>query len=211
MHYELFIPGQFNAAEDALQSVGFDGYGNGVESSIVEFGPTGERGYWLAWRGSGRRPQFNDHAGRWMPAEAFDGRPPTRYHIAIDLEDPPKPQDLAKARMVEGRRVTLRDGNSWLMPSVPKLERSIVLRDGEFAMAVDPVLAWAYAEAQRWHELAEQPNTRHEVIDAMRTVYRILCINYRLTPELVNVLGLFTSKNVEECLMAMIGIGGGND
>lgn len=208
MHYELFIPGQFDDAEAALQSVGFDGYGDGAESSLVQFGPTGERGYWIAWRGSGRPVLYNDRADRWLPAEAFDGRPPTRYQIAIDLEKPPQPADLAKPFQYAGRKVQLRDGGYWQMPAVPKLERQIVVREGEFRAPIDPAIAWVAVEAARWHELAAQPDTRHDLLDAIRTVYRVLCLNYRLTPELVNALGLFTSSNVEECLLAMIGPGG---
>lgn len=211
MHYELFIPGQHDDAESAMQSVGFDGYAEGAESSIVELGT--ERGYWIAWRCGGRGPRFNDKPDLWEPAIAFDGRPPTRYRIAIKADALPQPHELAKSGMFPGQRITLGDGRSWQMPSVPRFDRTFLIQDGDFKASIDPAVAWVHAEARRWHELAQQADTRHDAVDAVRTVYRVLCLNYRLTPELVNALGLFNSSNVQDCLLAMIGVnteGGGN-
>lgn len=204
MHYQLVIPSAEQTVEAALEQAGFDGYADGVSSALVSF--RDQRAYWCHWSPPGAlRPQFNPSPERWTGALPWLDLPADRYWIHLDPLRLPQPFELVKPRPCDGERITLA-GETWCLPVPPRLPRQMVIgASGRFEPRIDPALAWAVAEGQRWRELAQQQDTSHDLRDAATTVYRLLCLNYRLTPEVVNALGLFTSATVEECLIAIIG------
>lgn len=213
MHYAVFIPGARGARDhlSALELPGLDGAGfewisqTGPESSghgslgVVRTGapsdPPGEvRGY-----------------DTWT--EQDEG-----WWLGYDSKKRPAPGELKRAKVVPGEDVTLADGNGWHIPYAWKLPEKFRLVDGEWIQTVQREYEDFFDEAesimlQLFAQIDVIDSNPSDVPEEQVTAVSLsvsadicslaLSVNYRICPQIASELGLFTTDNVRQVVMAI--------
>jgi len=158
----------------------------------------------------------------------------SHYHVGIYTDQPqPGPDDLARAKQVEGHPVTLADGNDWLapvarefhldasgepvasvsaLPVVSKLNDQGEWTEGDvlpqYAALWRVAEAWWDAKRQVYDEAAaanaEEATISFDFHGGHERAVEALSTNYRLGPLEASVLGLLTLEKAAEVLDALI-------
>lgn len=167
--------------------------------------------------GSGVVFSFADPDGKSPSLHAAGGAtweqvPGSPVWIGFDPEDPPRPDDLARAEQRDGHAVRLGDGNDWLVPVARAVDGTSPLPrrlrwDGETWAPGDVLQQYTdlFGEACRiWDTvIAGDADSRTLSVECGIAVMA-LAINYRLGPAEVSLLGLFDTVNEAEIVLALI-------
>ncbi len=127
----------------------------------------------------------------------------------------PGPDDLARANMVPGDFVELRDGNKWVVPAVRLgngglgVPRGLSVSSGGELIQEDlPEYSDVCAAADTVFDfcLKEMVGAERSMmfLDAIKYASCALSLNYRIDANGANALKLFTTENVIECCRAMV-------
>lgn len=147
---------------------------------------------------------------------------PPRYWIGWETARPPTPADLQHRALRDGHDVRLADGHLWRVPVVrqplahfgdaaPGWPARLSLNgdDRRLARRVDPAYLDAWAMTQRLWNVYIGAATDAEVCDEV-TLFRVaaaaLGLNYRVSADEVDALGLFTNENLAEVVHAMLDV-----
>lgn len=151
----------------------------------------------------------------WKPVPVPDGEPPLWIGWYTDAR--PTPQELARDKQLDGARVELADGQSWLVPVVRCWEAddegfSIALPRAVYRDAnrqwmlgdVQPLYTAIWEAAGRyWDVLLEGARTADgERFEYDFPIFDFACdllgLNYSLSPDDISALVLFTSDGVAQ-------------
>lgn len=209
MHYQIFIPGVRCADPQHLVDVGL-GDLVGEATFLESEGPEQTTGVIVGWPKPGQAQMgYQPQSQIWRPAVARGDLPAGRYYVGLWAGALPTPQDLRRRYPQPGVHVTLGDGQQWLLPRAKQLNAEMILADDgtwKFEPQRQYHAFWlAYCE---WEDFFIQAPTgsTFSFTEAADFVLSALRINYRVVPELVNELRLFTKENVRSALYALLGI-----
>lgn len=130
----------------------------------------------------------------------------------VETTGPYSPAELRRPYQERGIWLVLGDGSEWLIPNESELPRDLILEDdGSIKFELQRRFAEFGTEVDRWRE-----RTSREIEGDSAEVYsyrelldfatRALRVNYRITPEIVNSLRLFSTSNVMRAVFATMGI-----
>lgn len=211
MHFQIFVPNK-PALQQSLIDAGLSDLAENFDTR-ESAGPDGERGSVFGWR-SPDAPQWGYRPAEqtWIPAVAAGEQPAGRYHVGFWNASPPRPQELARRHQEHGDLLRLGDGQQWLIPVETELPRNIRLNpDGSLRFESNPRYA-EYAQAvEKWKGLVgsitgeEQDGNPVSFDELWKFALQALSMNYRITPEVVDHLRLFTTDDVHRPMFAAIG------
>jgi hypothetical protein len=198
MHFRIFIPNINTTNKTHLDKVGLGHLYPGAV--FVPGAVDGVRGMILQWCGE---PVADVDGWRWV-----DSLTPGQYQVGFASELP-QPHELKWPKRFGGHFVTLGDSNSWCIPAAGQLPQSLTMgADKRAVRTVRAEFRSYFDDSAKWFvDLLsrdfDEPVQTYDT-EVFEYLSRALGLNYRLTPEVVNELGLFGSDNLIECLQASI-------
>lgn len=221
MHFRIFIPGNMNptSSPEPLKDVGLANIAEGFHAIGHRGAPdfcNGEGGAVFFW------PKPGDTAAlppgknlKWESAIPFRGLAAERYWVGYDPGNLPNPLELVVPLPITGDNLSLSSAfESWIIPDVLHLPAKLVLtadgvkleRLSRFQMRTFQAHAWI----SRCNEFISQirdgrASDQIEWSHAWDFGYDSLTLNYRLTPEVVNLLGILSTDTLSTVILAAIG------
>jgi hypothetical protein len=229
--YVLYLPNRQGADPLHLAAVGLDDLASdkGPEfSDCFEGGPDGGRGLLVAWRTGDikRDPPLDARKFTWQAAKADTARglAAERFYFGVVAGENVTPADIARRDSVAGYPVTLKDGQIWRIPAAQHLpHRHGLGNDGRYSRQVEDRYAdfWQQSEgyaveffraldqldllkAARKIPAGAEDAVSFTLEDAWNYCCRALAINYRVTPEIVDFLGLLDDAAMRNVIKATI-------
>lgn len=217
MKYLIYIPGTGNdgSPSDLLKSVGLDHLSKAIDVKQSE-GPDGERGRLFWWPDSKTAGQFLYKPGTqtWLPSAKDGDRGSGSYWLGFFNDSPPSEEDLRRPDHRGGEFVKLGNDERWSICSPSRIDRFPLLNsDGTITWAVDEAFNWLVAEIDK--RRAEALSTMDDEGSVTLTFsfehdWRFLCsvlqINYRITPEVVSHLRLFSQQSIKQMISELMGM-----
>jgi hypothetical protein len=229
--YVLYLPGARGANPEHLKAVGLDGLladGSPEFADCLDAGPDGERGLFAYWSSldHGNNPILSTKANKWTPAKADKSRglAAKRFWLGVDPERPVKPLDLTRKKTFVGEWCELADGNLWRVPSIAHLPH--VYDEDEDGLVVRTVIPayrehaataerFVYAFFEACDQLAVLQEKRPDAKQDLKVAFDLkgywnftcdaLAINYRVSREIVGMLGLVNDQAARDILKAATG------
>lgn len=211
MHFQVFVPNAPDLAK-SLVDVGLSDLATNFDTQRVEVGPGGAGGTLFAWMSPQTR-EIGYYPARqtWIPAAGGD-LPAGRYHVGIWNESPPTQADMRRPYPHAGTEVALGDGAEWLIPEARELPHDAILADdGSLKFEIQRQFHAYGLECQRWAKVVrgireDEPGSDEADFDELwKFALHALRLNYRITPEVVSHLRLFTTVNLPKPMLAAIG------
>ncbi len=217
MKFLIYVPGMGQndgSPSEVLKKVGLEHLAKGIDVKQSE-GPDGERGRLFWWPDSKTAGQFLYKPGTqtWVPSAKDADRESGAYWIGLFKDSLPTEEDLRRPDHRGGEFVKLGNDERWSICSPSHIDRFPLLNsDGTITWAVDEAFNWLVAEiAKRRTEVVSTMDN-----EGMMTVnfsfehdWRLLCsvlqINYRITPEVVSHLRLFSTQSIKQMISELLG------
>lgn len=219
MHFRVFIPGaNATASPEPLKNVGLGQLGEGFHAlhhpgskEIVD----GKNGAIYFWPRPGDSIALPKRPLTWIPAVPFRGLAAERYFIGYDPDNLPRASELVVPLPIPGEHLPLRSAaETWIVPDFLFLPAGMVLtadgvkleRLSRYQQRTFNAASWI----RQCGEFTEQIRTGR-VDDsipwdkAWDFGYDSLTLNFRLTPEVVNLLNLLSTDTVVPLILAAIG------
>jgi hypothetical protein len=166
-----------------------------VGAAVNGHGPDGGGGALFGWPGIGEVLAMNLERQEWHALKPHGDLPGGRAWIGWDKSKPPTPETLARKRQLSGEILRLEDGNEWLVPIASQLPKRIGIDEatGRIAGVVAPKYREFFDLA--WGVMAKFMDRGDGKIaieweEGFPAAVRILAMNYRLTRDLADVLGI---------------------
>ena len=226
MAISIFVPGLNTPNPEKLTEVGLAGLTakgeSGPEAIRVHSGPDERTGMMFLWRQPGVEISHSPSNKRWLPWREDAGSPPSWY---LGLEQEFDPGQLARPKQIAGPHVVMGEflgaAYSWQIPSADQLpmkhrliagawRRVVVGELKEYADACDRMRAVAceacglLAELDAMDSGAAQHDVQFRFDEADVFVCQALAINYRVTPEIVDMLDLINDETMVRAIFAAI-------
>ena len=180
-------------------------------------GPGGAGGLYLAWPGADGRTRLDlalDRACKWISVADAPGSPLVGYHP----DNRPGPDDLCQRTLLVGYDVVLGDGKAWHIPAAQHLPRRMKRHDGRWVPGeVVDIYDTFFQAAARFYDAfvatggsmtaARDGETAvtFTLHDEVGLAAMALGINHPLlTAAAIELLGLITSLNEQDVLLAVI-------
>jgi hypothetical protein len=184
-------------------------------------GPDDERGL-FGWFDDGSLnslPPLNprDASITWRPAAPDIGQAPGRFYLGVVSGSIPAPADLRRARPLQGFVVKLADGHDWSIPVAATLPKRLCLdhATGEQRRIVEAAHREFWKESRIFDDLFRS-HAQAGAVELLAAVVHhdqapafavsALAKNYRLTRDLVDVLGLLDDESLFWTIAATIGM-----
>lgn len=213
MHPIVYLPKVNTPNSDHLRAVGLEDFVDGAQFNCLQPdkpAPGDNKGGSLVtWTPPGRRqPVYDPDSQLWLPAMPMDSLKEKRYWIGFDPLSPPRPQELIRREPYVGSPVTLGDGQQWLIPHARELPHDLIRgEDGEWVRQVRSEF-YAFAMTtigwQRQFDSLEPGDVFPDETGLAEFVEEALRLNYRLTPEIISHLRLFSTGPTGTLYAAMI-------
>lgn len=228
--YVIYLPGKQGANPEHLAAVGL---GELAKERSPEFAdcldgtPDGSRGLLAAWRtgDTANDPPFDPRAFEWQPAKADStrGLEAARFWFGVERGKKVAPATLARRESIAGYPVELADGQVWRVACLDKLPRKLSLNDrGRFVATVKPEHLGLVSQGEQFalqffHAVGEiellmaskphlDPNAMVEFTleNAADFAVDILKLNYRLTSEVADFLGILDQQAIIDIVKVSI-------
>eukprot|EP00913_Durusdinium_trenchii_P028458 g26686.t1 len=210
-HYRRRADGGTTVSDASNAHVRFS-FGDGLSEEYLPIpnGPDGLGGLLVGWRPGdpSQKLGFFPDEQTWIVSDD------QKYFIGFWNADPPTPTQLQRGELHDGYFVKLQDGHEWVVPAAALLPKDVLLVgfSGKSQTAETRVKAEHFdfwEESKQWvRDFLILEGTAPETLKFNPLwapyVYRALCLNYRLTPEVPNHLRLLDEANVMQCLRATI-------
>jgi hypothetical protein len=167
-------------------------------------GPNGEIGTMFCMPDSeGRHPALGCDHVKWHETSH-------KYWIGYRENEFPSPEALARRKMFNGHYVRLGDGAPWLVPVARLVDGGSVFPrrlawDGKNWNPGDILNKYKglFEDACKfWDALAN--GGQYEFSDGANLAAAALGLNYKISPEEISILGLFTTETQRDALMAVV-------
>lgn len=213
--YMIFLENRADAPdklEDYLKLVGLEDHLPGAEVGVVaaQDSPTGHPGKLLIWKAKGDNQHRID-----KEKQEFIHNKKYNYHVVIWKDSPPTEQELRRVKTQGGKFVKFGEEPNdtlWKIATPSQIDSRIHFEDDESVRFI-PIkkYAWFVDECEKFREgmihiEGDSIKYRWMVQDAAALVLKSLRINYRLTPEVVNYINLFTGNNVNTAFHEIMGL-----
>lgn len=231
-HYLIYIPRLNEPDDNALTKAGLGGLRNTGRPihwhAIRALGPDDGNGMIAAWmHGDQRDCDPNRHAHmEWTPAKPDKSRDLAegRYWFGVDPQSRPTPECLALPHRFRGHDVRCADGNRWHIPAAARLPHCHGLNaEGEWERRVAKQYETFYQRAMRYgvelfseidafqaiqETVPEMKETDHaatvELDDTDKHCCAALAMNHRLTPDVIDMLGLLDDATMIAIISATL-------
>lgn len=210
MHYQIYLPGKTACNRNDLIDVGLADHVDGCDRVTRQEGPDGKGGSYCAWLKSGaKRIGFFPDEQTWIPAVPSGDLAGGRYWVGFWNDSPIKPEDLVRDNPFDGYFVTLDDKNEWAIPAAVLIPQSIRLNEqGEVIRIVKDEFRNFWDRSIRAYKFIIEVRADADTInvDADWWDYLVLSLklNYRITPEVVSHLQLFSDTTAIEAIIATV-------
>lgn len=222
MHYEIFIP-EWSPRGDAgekLETVarrgGFADLLGGHDVLRCDEGPDDKSGALIGWLSpENTQLVFRPDRQVWLPSFAKSEGGQSFYYVGIWKDHPPTESELRRHYTQDGERVKLGE-SKWILPTPTTVDARAVYADDGQSMRWEPVrqFSWMCDEAEAMRERYLGPafglrNLEFECnpIEQVNWLLRLLRVNYRLTPEVADFLGMWTRKHIViDAVLATLGL-----
>lgn len=215
----IFIPGQSGDRPDAraMRLLGLEGFEKQADMIHISAGPASQAGWLLSWLS----PTFTQllyapDKQTWIPAASVNGSTFGRYFVCVWNQSPCSESDLRKKDARKGQLITLGNGEQWRITTPQTLERYPVFADGAVQWVVDEQFNWLSTELDEikatalttWIDAEQKQHTTFTFDDTRHFLFLcdVLAINYRITPELVVALRLFSNDSVRRVIAGLMGM-----
>lgn len=215
--FQVFIPDSPGKNNVPLESVGLtDGFG-GHETNRTNAGPDGTPGAVYSWiTPQAVRFGYKPDEQTWVPSAKDGDRESGAYWIGFWNDSAPTEKDLRRPDLRRGAPVKLGDGDQWVITTPDHLERYPDLQtDGSIKWCADAQFNWLTADLDRRKEEGVQTSEvdGEQVTSILfddladwHFLCRVLAVNYRITPEVVSRLRLFSQSAIRETVAALMGM-----
>jgi hypothetical protein len=200
--YLIYIPNVSGADPTHLDRVGLRSLHSDAAPMMADLpaGPDGGQGVLVYWDNpsdpdSVPAATVNPAQQEWLPAPEFDGLPAGRYWLGVDKARRPRPSDLRRKKLRDGKEIELADGNKWMIPVARQLPH--VLGIGVRRIRDDYKAFYERAlAALQWLNYSGESLVWRCSEQAMYTLTcAALSVNYRLTEDMCSLLGLVDTEN----------------
>lgn len=204
MHFQIYIPGAADLAPE-LAKVGLGDFVANAEALRTAVGPDGKSGCVFAWwTKTSRQMGYRPADQKWT--ESNDG-----YWVGSWNESQSTPDELARTYQEPGTRITLGDGNQWLLPTIEKLPRDMILADdGTWRYEIQRRHHKLYLETLDWvRRFAPTQDGKSQVQVNMSEladfVVDTLRMNYRITREVASEMRLLSTQTLSAAFSSIAG------
>lgn len=158
-------------------------------------GPDGEGGTLFGRWGTDGRLHYRAREQTWIPAVKSGDRPAGRYWVGVWNDSPPTESDLRRPYRYGGKEVSIA-GQRWLVPLPKQLPADAKLADdGSWRFVLQRRFHDYVLRCEDWVDRCAGDGSRVSLADMIVLSVEALGLNYRLPPELVSHLGLFTQES----------------
>lgn len=211
MRYLIYVPGQSTESQsELLGRVGLSEIGQGLDAKASE-GPDNGRGKLFGWLSSTQAQLiYKPEAQTWIPSAKSGDRESGAYWVGIWKDSPPTEEDLRKPDHRKGSFVRLGNGELWSIVAQGQLERFPDLKsDGSLIYYVDEAFNWFSTEIdKRLADVIRGDDGSITLLFDMTKDWMFLCrvmaINYRITPEVVSHLRLFSQSALKRLIAQLM-------
>lgn len=207
-----YVPGVMSVDAEAVDRLGLRDRIDKFDVGVVNAnGPDGGHGVIICDRSYDVPPRMSMPFQEWRPAPKR-GADVAPYWIGFWKDKRPTEESLRRPKMLAGNSIELRDGATWTVPKLVqfdgKSEATIIQYavrlpqvldvddDGEIVSGkIDPVYQSLWDEGWRAHEsltqqAAESGRAVMTVQEARRFAFRLMGVNYRVSPIEIAILAL---------------------
>lgn len=206
MHFQIYIPDVQGCAPEHLAEVGLATLAAGANFLGCTQGPDGRGGSVIFWKHTGPKTLgYLPEAQDWLPAIADPGRPAGRYWIGFTKGADPTPEDLQRPYRHAGELLTLGDGRAWMVPQLHKLPHDMIrVDDGTWRFELQRQFHDLWLDARQVRPVLQRTEvwTKDLYASLAEFVMQVLQQNYRLTPEVINRLRLFSAGDAGTVVLA---------
>lgn len=207
-HFQIYLPGVTTPDAKHLADVGLSDLADNAAMVGIK-GPDNQMGMLVSWSKCFDR----EKNWTWKKAKPFNGLKAGRYWYGLNQESMPTPNELQRNYRKKGIPLTLDDDHQWLIPISQELPSNFqIADDGSFKFVVHRNFHDFHLESEEWTKklLKDGISALEPLEDATRHVLKALCINYRLTIEVISDMHLLTKENVQESLLLICGLSYGS-
>ena len=204
MHFQLFFPNAGPDTGQALRKAGLPDFVDGATSCQVVI--SGQPGLLVGWGPSvGYAPEVQ----RWIDGPG--------YRIGFWTDKPCLPEELARGSLFPGYRMSLADGNLWIVPAASELPTNIRLVDSKWTHVRKPQFDEYWARSEVWFRrlvlldlnesrIREDAGLNSDELLAEWVDFVVFALrqNYRLTPLIASELGLIDSASLFNVTMSAV-------
>lgn len=216
MRFLIYIPGQNSdgTAKELFGKVGLGDIAGGIDVKPSE-GPDGERGKLFGWLSSTQNQLiYKPEAQTWIPSAKSGDRESGAYWVGIWNDSPPTEEDLRKPNHRRGSFIKLGNGERWSVVLPGDLERFPLLNaDGSLTWVVDESFNWFVTEIDKRRADAYSTIDENGYMELCfnlapdwHFLVSVLQINYRVTPEVVSHLRLFSQNGLQALVSNLMGM-----
>ncbi len=197
-------------------------------TEVLGRGPDGGRGMVCCWRTgdpaldpSPFGVALDRQTWKPVPSNAAKGLAAGRYWIGVESGRPVAPLALQRKGRYPGTPVKLLDGQEWIIPRAQAMpHRHGLNANGEHERRAVAAFEWFVAEAQRYsqiifaelHALQVLRPSQSDLAGGVQITLtaawdyccRVLALNYRLTPEMIDALELIDDAAMRSIICATI-------
>lgn len=206
----IFLPNT-DERRQTFESVGLSEIAAGVDQ-VPSTGPEGKSGFMCGWSTPQDRDiRYDAEQQTWIPASGHGGAP-GRYWVGYRNGSPPTERELLRPDHRRGSFIELGDGNHWCITRPADLKRFPVPQpDGSLKWAVDETYnaisnQLDHIKATRVVIDGESSSFVFDDAEDFWLLCDILQLNYRVVPELVASLQLFSDQAIREVVPALLGM-----
>jgi hypothetical protein len=215
--FQVFIPDSPEQKTVPLASVGLiDGF-RGHETDRTQSGPDGKPGAVYSWiTPQAVRFGYKPDQQTWIPSAKNGDQESGAYWVGFWNDSPPTEKDLRRPDMRRGALIELGNKERWTITTPDHLDRFPDLQsDGSIRWCSDTQFNWLTADLDRRKEEGIQTSevdgesVTSILFDDEHDWYflcRVLAVNYRITPEVVSQLRLFSQSAIRETVAALMGM-----
>lgn len=168
-------------------------------AAVNAHGPDGGGGALIGWPGRGETLAMNLERQEWHAVKPHGDLAAGRAWIGWDKSNPPGPETLRRQKQLGGDLLRLADGCDWLVPVASQAPKKMGIDDlGHVAAVMAPQYQPFFQMA--FDALASYVQSNGTVLcpyeESFDVCVRILAMNYRMTRDLANALGLIDSRSL---------------
>ena len=205
----LFIPFQ-GTTKPTFADVGLAEIERVIDR-VPSTGPDGNQGFVCGWATPKDKDiRYDADKQLWLPASGIGGDA-GRYWVGVWKDSQPTEEEVLRPDRRKSTFVELADGKRWLITRPIDMDRFPVPQaDGSILWAVDEkfndiVTRLDRIKAERIVTNGDQHSFLFDKDSDFILLCDILQINYRVTPELVSQLRLFSDNSIGKLVAAMFG------
>jgi hypothetical protein len=231
-HYLIYIPRLAEPDDSQLEKVGLAALRNSGcpihGTAVRQLGPDDGDGMIFSWvHGDARDCDPHRHAQlEWTPAKLnkAKGLKEGRYWFGVDPASRPTADDLQLPHIHPGHDVRCADNNFWHIPAAARMPHCHGMNaDGEWERRIARQYEKFYTRAMRYgvelfseidafeavkQTMPEMQDSDHavsvELDDTDKHCCSALALNYRLTPEIIDLLGLLDDATMIAIISATL-------